>query len=144
MLGVDEARRTPARVGRGARRACRRRASNEMCGSEQLGLDGHDEAQRVVLEQERARRSVTTATAASASVGGIGGGGDGRGAEAVGFTRDHRLQERLLAREVPVDGGPSAPGLPRDVVEGGLGDADPGDARAARRRALGPSASSIT
>ena len=61
--------------------------------------------------------------------GGIGGGGDDRGAEAVGLTLHHRLQESLLAREVAVHGGPSAPGLPGDVVEGRLGDADPGDAR---------------
>ena len=52
---------------------------------------------------------------------------------AVGERRDlaveDRLHQRLAAGEAAVDGGPGAAGFLGDVVERGLGDADPGDAR---------------
>src|SRR5690349_14610163 len=41
---------------------------------------------------------------------------------------DHRAEQGLAAGEAPVDGGAGAAGLAGDVVEGGLGDADPRDA----------------
>jgi hypothetical protein len=42
---------------------------------------------------------------------------------------DRRREQDLLAREVAVERGPGDPGRPGDVIEGGLGDAVPGEAR---------------
>ena len=63
---------------------------------------------------------------------GIIGGDQHRGREAVGFARNGRVDQRLLAREVPVDGGACATRLATDVVERGLGDPHPADARERR------------
>ena len=48
--------------------------------------------------------------------------------EGVHLAVEGGREQGIAAGEAAVDGGPGAAGLAGDVVEGGLGDADPGDA----------------
>jgi len=50
-------------------------------------------------------------------------------AEGVDLPLESRREEPLLTGEAPVDGRPRATGFSGDVVERGLAESDPGDAR---------------
>ena len=94
-----------------------------------LGLVRDHERQRGVACGTSRRRSRITAAIASPRVSARPAASMHAVAERGDLTVEHGPEERLAAGEAAVDGGPGAAGLAGDVVERGLGDPDPGDAR---------------
>jgi len=97
-----------------------------------VGFEVGDEAQRGVGaelgpggEEQRDHRVLD-------GVGGVGGVAE-RGDDAGGFRVAGGAEQRLLAREIPVQSGSRAAGLAGHVVEGGLADPLTGDTGQHRR-----------
>ena len=111
--GAAPAARSPGRTRAAARRApARARArtrARRACGTS---------AAVVRITASTASPSVSASSAASST----------RPARVATSRSSTARDEGLAAGEAPVDGGAGAAGLLGDVVEGGLGDADPGDA----------------
>ena len=128
-LGVEEARE---RRRDDAARAPSEHASprsNDEVRQQQLGLVRRATNRSAsCVEQERGAPCVDHRDDRVGERSARPGRGDDRVARALGLALDERGEQRLLAGEAPVDGGPGAAGLAGDVVERGLGQPDPGDA----------------
>ncbi len=92
-----------------------------------LGLGGDHEHERGMRAEPRGGFEHYCDDRALEIVGRLGRGTQ-PGLEHRGLTRDERGDDGVLAGEVAVEGRAGAAGFAGDVVEGGLADADPGDA----------------
>ena len=96
--------------------------------SDELGLVRDHERERGMRVERAARGEDHRLDRVGERVGAAGGVEHALG-ERRDLTVEDRSHQRLAAGEAPVHRGPGATGFLGDVVEGGLGDPDPGDAR---------------